>query len=1052
MNNKQFLKESVLPVALFCSAWMLSPLLAGGQAYADTTVVQQTRTLKGTVVDHTGEPIIGASVKIAGTAQGTVTDLDGNFVLNNVSDKVSIEISYIGFMTQTVNATGRNTLKVTLEEDNKVLDELVVVGYGVQRKSDVTGALAHLDAKDLTAMPVKDALEGMQGKAAGVDITNSQRPGTVGSISIRGQRSITANSDPLYVVDGMIIQNGGIDNINPQDIESIEVLKDASATAIYGARGANGVVLVTTKKGKTGKVTLNYAGSVTVSTLHDVTKNMTAAQWLEYARRAAYNNGGYGDSTKDFAPNYEDDKKLFGGIAESWANVDQAWVDGVYHPELVGSYDWTGHGKQTGITQEHTISASGGTDKFTGYGSFGYLNQKGTQPRQSYQRFTLNTSFEAKPLKPLVLGFAMNASYGDQSYGYNFSKSVTGAGDYYSALRGMLPWTVPYDKDGNYIRTPWLDNINIVNPIDEVKYNTNKRTNLRVSGNVYAQLDFGKILKALDGLQYRIQFGPELQYYRMGVANAAGGINGDGNNKVQYQPYQRVSWTLDNLLYYNKTFAQDHRIGITLLQSASKYHYEQGNITANVATDKELWWNTGSLGNPLNYSTSLQEKSIASYMGRLNYTFRDKYMLTASIRWDGASQLADGHKWASFPSMALGWRIDQENFMKRVKWVNNLKLRLGYGMSGNYAVDPYITKGGVQTLYYTWGAQDAVPGYVLSDASAKSPNPFPNPDLGWEKTQQYNIGLDYGLLNGRINGSVDYYHNKTTDCLLLTTIPSLNGYNSTVANVGETSGWGVDVQLTAIPVKTRDFQWTSTLTWTIDRNKIEKLNNGMTEDINNKRFVGEEIGVFYDYVYDGIWKTAEAEEAAKYNRKPGQIKIKDLDGNGKIDANDRAIVGKTRPRWSGGWQNTFSYKNFELSFFMYARWKFTVNKGNETLGGNYMMRDLDYWIKDINEDAEYYAPGSNKQSADTYSSSMGYQDGSYIKMRNISLGYTFPQQMLKPLGISNLKLYVQAMNPFSVYRKCKWLDTDLLSYDNNTRVYGSATTIRSWVIGINVGF
>ena len=328
------------------------------------------------------------------------------------------------------------------------------------------------------------------------------------------------------------------------------MLKDASATAIYGARGANGVVLVTTKKGKVGKVSLSYAGSVTVSTLHDVTKMMSASQWLDYARRAAYNNKGYGDSSQEFAPNYDADKELFGGVATSWANIEKAWVDGVYHPELVGSYDWTSQGKQTGITQEHTISASGGTDKFNGYGSFGYLNQKGTQPGQSYQRFTLNTSFEAKPLAPLTLSFAMNASYGNQSYGYNFSKSVSGAGDYYSALRGMLPWTEPYDENGDYVRTPWLGNINIVNPINELQYNTNKRTNLRLSGHVAAQVDFGKIYKILDGLQYRIQFGPELQYYRLGVANAAEGINGDGNNKVQYNPYNRVSWTLDNLIYY----------------------------------------------------------------------------------------------------------------------------------------------------------------------------------------------------------------------------------------------------------------------------------------------------------------------------------------------------------------------------------------------------------------------------------------------------------------------------------------------------------------------
>lgn len=1018
-------------------------------------VIAQTK-VTGSVVDNAGEPIMGASVVVKGTSNGGITDLDGNFTVNNVKSDQSLVVSYIGYITQTVAVKGRSSIKVVLQTDDKLLDEVVVVGYGVQRKSDVTGSLAHLDAKDLTAMPVSNAMEGMQGKTAGVDITNSQRPGTVGSISIRGQRSITGNSDPLYVVDGMVIQNGGIENINPQDIESIEVLKDASATAIYGARGANGVVLVTTKKGKEGKVTLNYSGTMTFSTLHDVTKNMTASQWIDYARLAAYNSGSYGDSSQPFAPDYDSDYKLFGSVAASWKNIDQAWVNGQYNPDLVGTYDWTDAGKQTGITQEHSISASGGTDKFKGYGSFGYLSQKGVQPGQNYRRFTINTSFEANPIKPFTLGFTMNASYGNQDYGYSFTKSVTGSGDYYSALKSMIPWTVPYDENGDYIRNPWGYNVNVINPIDELKYNTNKRTNLRLSGSAYAQLDFGKIWAPLEGLQYRIQFGPELQYYRLGIANAADGINGDGNNVAQYNPSNKVSWTLDNLIYYNKTIAKDHRIGITLLQSASKYHSENGNIKANVVSAEELWYNTSSKGDPLIYSTGLTEKQLASYMARVNYSYKDRYMLTASIRTDGASQLSAGHKWASFPSVALGWRIDQEEFMKKAPWVSNLKLRLGYGISGNYAVDPYATLGAVQSNTYTWGGTTET-GYLPSDASARTPASMANKDLGWEKTTQWNIGLDYGFIDNRISGSIDFYHNKTTDLLLATSIPSLTGYTSTIANVGETSGWGVDLQLSAIPVKTKDFTWNTTLTWTIDRNKIDKLANGVKEDINNTRFVGEEIGVYYDYVYDGIWKTSEAEEAAKYGRKPGQIKVKDLpDENGeidgKIDANDRKIVGKVRPRWSGGWQNTFSYKNFELSFFMYARWKFTVPKGSETLGGWYMMRDLDYWVAGTNEDAEYYSPGSNGNAADTYASSMNYQDGSYIKMRNISLGYNFPQHMIKPFGLSNLKIYVQAMNPFTIYKKCKWLDCDLLSYDNNSTSYGSGTTIKSWVIGLNIGF
>ena len=387
-------------------------------------------------------------------------------------------------------------------------------------------------------------------------------------------------------------------------------------------------------------------------------------------------------------------------------------------------------------------------------------------------------------------------------------------------------------------------------------------------------------------------------------------------------------------------------------------------------------------------------------------------------------------------------------------WLSQLKLRVGYGVTGNYAISPYGTKGAVETLYYNWGTTDSEAGSVPSDPSAKNPAKMANLNLGWEKTYQWNFGVDYGFINGRINGSVDVYTNDTKDLLLPMTIPSLTGYTSTYANVGETSGWGIDLQVNAIPVKTRDFSWTSSLTWSLDRNKIKQLANGATENITNRWFVGKEIGVYYDYVYDGIWKTSEAEQAAKYGAKPGNIRVKDLDDNGKIDGNDREIVGKVRPRWTAGWTNTFDYKNWELSFFMYARWKFTVPAGSETLGGMYAMRDVDYWVANTNEDAEYYAPGINGiGAADPYSSSMNYQDGSYIKMRNISLGYNFSPNELKKwgLGINSLKLYVQAQNPFTIYRKCKWLDTDLLNYDNNTTSYGSLTTIRSWVVGIKIG-
>ena len=1033
------------------------------------SITAMAQNIQGTVKDQFGEPIIGASVQVKGTGKGTVTDMYGKFSMKDVKSDDQLVITYVGFLTKTIKVGQQLNFPIELEEDNQALDELVVVGYGTQRKADVTGATARVNAEQLTSMPVKDALQGMQGKAAGVDIQNSQRPGEVGSIQVRGVRSLSAEQGPLYVVDGMILQNGGIENINPQDIESIDVLKDAASTSVYGSRGANGVILITTKHGKEGKLSVNYSGSVTWQWLSDVADQMTASEWLDYARMAKYNtvdkagNHGYNSTIGEdgkVIPVYEQDKNLWGGVAASWANIEQAWEGGTYDASKVGSYDWASKGKQTGVTQDHNINFSGGTEKFQGYGSLGYLKQKGDQPGQKYERYTMKASFDAQVLPYLKLGTTINGAYGMQDYGYSFTKSVTGAGDYYSALQGMLPWTVPYDTDGSYLRNPNGD-VNIINPINELEYNTNRRNTFNTNANFYANVDFANIWKPLNGLTYRIQFGPEFKFYELGQYNDENGINGDGNNKVTWNKTQYRSWVLDNIISYNKTFNDVHHLGVTLLQSASKYHYDYGNMSsADVAMNTELWYNMSS-STSYTIGTGLTETAMTSYMARLTYNYADKYLFTASIRRDGASQLAPGHKWATFPSVSLAWRIDQEKFMESTKdWLTSLKLRVGYGVSGNSAISAYATQGAVQSLYQQWGETVAL-GYVGSDASAKTPNKAANHELGWERTAQWNIGLDFSFIKGRLYGTVDYYHTNTTDLLMAKTIPSVNGYVSTYANVGATNGHGVDLQLNAVPVQTRDFKWELGLTWSADRAYVKELANGKTEDVTNAWFVGEPIGVYYDYVYDGIWKTGQTETLADgteatcdtYGRKTGQIKVADLNKDGKIDGtNDRAIVGKVRPDWSGGLTSTFTYKNWDFSFFIYSRWGFDVKAGSLTLDGRYMQRSINYFVAGYNEDADYYAPGINGESADTYQSSQNYQDGSYIKVRNINLGYTFTSKQLKGTGLSNLKIYAQLMNPFSIYRACKWLDTDLVSYANNTKSYGTTTTTRSFVIGLNIGF
>ncbi len=1012
----------------------------------------QTLSISGSVKDQNGEPIAGATIVIKGTTNGTISDIDGNYSITNVPNDAILLVSFIGFESLELNVNGQTKINITLVEEVTKLDEFVVVGYGVQKKSDVTGAMTRVGSKELEAMPVKDALQGMQGKASGVDITSNQRPGQTNSITIRGTRSISAEQGPLYVVDGMVLQtggdlgsgNGGIDNINPNDIESIDILKDASATAIYGSRGANGVILVTTKQGKAGKVTFNYSGSVTMQKMYDVTEYFDAGEWIDYARLAKGNAVNY---DKDYSTWYTDDTKA------CWANIEKGWATGNWVSGDAGNYDWGKHGKQTGIITEHTISASGGTENFKGYGSFGYLHQDGTIKDQAFDRYTTKASFSATPKKWLEFGTTINGSYGDQDYGYNFAKSTTGAGDYYSALKGMLPWTVPYDEDGEYIRNPAAGDVNIINPINETKYNTNERISLRASGLFYAQLDLGGIYAPLKGLKYRSQFGPEFNVYRVGIFYDENGINGDGTNIGSDATYITNSWTLDNLIYYDKSIADKHKIGLTLMQSASKYHYEYETIKAETATSDELWYNLSSSGTISSYGSGLTEKEMTSYMVRANYSFMDKYLITASWRRDGASQLSAGHKWANFSSCALGWRLDQEEFFKEITWLDALKLRLGYGVTGNAAIDAYATKGAIQTLYYNWGSDSSSIGYVASDSSSKNPSPMANENLTWERTSQYNIGIDYTLFKNRLFGTFDVYKTYTNDLLLEKEIPSVTGYTTTYDNVGKTKGWGIDFQINSINIKTNNFQWTTNLTWSLDRSEIVELSNGKNDDIENSWFIGEPIGVYYDYVYDHIWKTSEQTEAESYGTTAGDIKVKDLDNSGDIDSNyDKKIVGHKRPDWTGGITNTFTYKNLDLSFFIYSRWGSTFKAGAVTLGGRFMSRKVDYWIANENEDAKYYAPGINGESAPTYNSSMNYSDGSFIKLRNINLGYNFKKSLLDRTGISSLKVYAQIMNPLMIYSACDFLDTDLLSYNNNTTTTGSSTTTRSLVFGVKMGF
>ena len=1034
-------------------------VLCGSVAFAQKTVT-------GTVVDATGESIIGASVKVVGSGNGTITDIDGKFTIQNVPANGKLEISYVGYSSQTVSVSGKNQINVTLQEDRQLLDEVVVVGYGVQKKSDVTGAMASVSGEELNARPVNNAFEALQGKAAGVDITTNERPGELGSIRIRGERSLGASNSPLYVVDGVpLMSASAIETLNPRDIESIDILKDASATAIYGSRGANGVVLVTTKQGKGGRMTIDYTGTLTVSNIVDRSPSMSAADMIQFRRWAAYNL----DPEKYAHPNSptkENDMLIFDSPLDgqtSRDNVLKGWAGGTWDASKVTNTDWTDLVTQTALSHEHTLAISGGTDKMNAYGSFGYLSNKGTQKGQWYDRYTGKISVNINPTKWFSMQASINTTWTERDYGVSTlggsSNSIPDA--IYGKAKQIYNFAVPYDADGNIVINPGGET-GVYNIVDEWNNSTQQSQMFRALGNFSATVNFGEILEPLKGLSYKINFGPDFRHWRQGSyisGKSVNKLNSDGSEGVNYARLQNrrdFSWTLDNMIMYDRTFAEKHKVGVTLLQTASKWDIEESAMSAQgIAKESYLWNAFGTVDvtdkdKKASMSSGITERQLESYMIRLNYGFNERYLLTVSGRWDGASQLAPGHKWDFFPSAALAWRIGEEDFIKNINWVSNLKLRLGVGVTGNSAVSPYQTIGDITGIYLPFNGMDNVLGYTTNEPYYSANQlTMANPELGWEKTTQWNLGIDYGFLNSRIFGSIDLYWSKTNDLIMATNIPTLTGFPSTYSNVGKTKNHGIEFTLNAIPVQTKDFQWESDFNIAYQKDEIVELAYGKNDMPDNAWFIGEALSVHYGYEADGIWQESDKAEMEKwnangYNFTAGNVRPKDQNGDYKMDGDDRVILGQKNPSTTLGWSNNFSYRGIELGINMFGRMGYTFSTGGEAMTAHGNQREIDYWTPD-NTGAEWQKPilsQATSGSADQFSSLLGFKKASFVKVRNISLGYNFPKNLINRSGLSHAKIYAQVINPFSIHQSINGFDLDT----------GKTYFNRSFVFGLEVGF
>ena len=935
----------------------------------------QNKTISGTVTDFTGEPVIGASVLVNGTTNGTITDLNGKFSLSNVPIKGTITITYIGYKKQEVSVAGNTNFKITLQEDTETLDEVVVVGYGVQKKSDVTGAMARVGEKELKAMPVRNALEGMQGKTAGVDITSSQRPGEVGNINIRGQRSINAEQGPLYVVDGMVIQNGGIENINPSDIEAIDILKDASATAIYGSRGANGVILVTTKKGKEGKLRVNMAAKYGITDFAYTYRPLMGGE----ERRELIHEG---------LVNFQLDKGVSEQEAQQYAdaNIDQ------YAKRLPQGYsDWESALFKTGYQQDYNLSASAGNQNSSFIGSLGYTKQTGVSLNSEMERFTGRVDASNKYKK---VEFGMNASFSWTKNVHLPEGKFYGSAIYASKVN-LTPSTPIYNEDGTYA-SGYREN-NGYNPILEAEVNDYYARTVRAMGTAKIAYNVWDNLKVSS--VFTVDYSLTKDFFFQSP-DGRDGATYQGRGRMQMT--DRIRYTSQNNLTYSKTFGK-HSVSAVTAFEVMKYDYED-LYAAKKTYGQDINTSLGNAADPIDADQKLQEDALMSYVASVNYSYDDKYYASFSFRRDGSSRLSPDTRWGNFWSLSASWRLSQERFMQPLKSVlSDLKLRASYGVNGNLPSSYY----GYQSTYTT--------GAFYSGKPSPWESTLGNEELTWEKNYALNLGLDIGLFS-RVNVSLDWYTRTTKDLLMSKQLNSISGFSSLLTNVGQMRNTGVELEVRSNNIKTKDFSWTTAFNLSHNKNKILKLADlPWFVDGRYVRKEGYPFNTIYLREYAGVGP--ETGSALYYDNQQ--------DENGNYTKNKVTDPGQASPiplkditpTISGGFMNTFNYKFIDLSFNLsYSFGGYSYDNAS------YILQDDGYSVisnKSTEQRRRWQKPGDitdvprfvygNKKGGN-YNSSRAIHSTDHIRLKSLILGLNAPKAWLQKLGIGNARIYFSGTN------------------------------------------
>ena len=1011
--------------------------------------------VKGTVNDETGEPVIGASVRVIGTKTGSVTDINGQFSVT-ADRNAQLEVSYVGFVSQRVAVNGRQNISIILREDNTTLNDVVVIGYGTQRREAVTGSVANIGGEKLNEIAATNAAQALQGRVAGVLMTQTgSKPGDEMQIRIRGQRSLSASNDPLIVLDGIPFM-GQLSDINPADIKSMDILKDASATAIYGSRGANGVIIITTVKGAQGtpaKVSYNgYISFKKVFKKYPMMDGPTFTKFRQYA-------GKYQNS-----------------LDES-DNTDTDWQDLYY---------------QTGVSHNHDVSVAGGTNGGSYSFGAGYYHDESVVPTEGYNRVSVRGNFDQMVGKWFRFGLSTNTSY----------RKTEGVNNIYNVL-STTPLASPYDADGN------LKRYNALPADDQVvvtKETVERDKDVWLSENkgigTYNTL-FGEVkCPWVEGLSYRVNVGLNFRSSKSGSFTGTGINNKDANavNSGSVYENQTRNWAVENLITYDRTFAEKHNVNVVGMYSAEETTYEQsGGSAQEIPADYFQYYALDKATGQANLvGYNYWQSGLMSWMGRVMYSYDNKYMISAALRSDASSRLAEGHKWHTYPAVSAGWNIARESFMEDYKWIDNLKLRVGYGETSNQSISPYSTLGGLAIRNYNFGnGTNYKAGYYV--------NALPNPELGWEYSKTWNFGLDFSLFNGRLSGSFEYYTQKTSDILLDVSLPSTSGVSSFTGNIGETKNNGWELTLNGIILDNyKGWRWDAGINIYQNRNKLTKLTGAYREDGKdecdeaNRWFVGYPIDVIYDYEYDGLWNESDVYEVTLADGTKttnfailepggnlGMIKVKYnddvLDENGvptrAIGDDDRRIQSM-EPDLIGGFNTSVGYKNFDLTvigaFQIGGKLISAIHSSNgylNMLTGRRNNIDVDYWTED-NTGAKYPKPGGI-QSGDNpkYGSTLGYFNAGYLKIRAITLGYNFDKlKAVKDFGISRLRLYATIQNPFvlfSPYNNESGLDPETNSWANqNTAVaYGeysgkhkmpivgyNTPATRNFIFGLNVTF